>query len=166
MRDRLNDELIDALWNDFPTLFEGETQCISGTFKITKKTVGFDCGNGWEPFVRKALQRLADLGPEIRVTQVKQKLAGLTIYFDCPKELETQCHEIVREADLEAARTCEECGKPGLLRKGGWEEILCEEHAEGRQALCRSCQGRAPRLWYQGPMPPDCPDCGRQLMQG
>jgi len=36
-------------------------------------------------------------------------------------------------AENMAAITCEECGKPGELRTGGWMRTLCDEHEAERQ---------------------------------
>jgi hypothetical protein len=40
---------------------------------------------------------------------------------------------MVRMAESWAAHTCEECGKPGKMRTGGWIRTLCEEHEAERQ---------------------------------
>jgi hypothetical protein len=40
---------------------------------------------------------------------------------------------MVTMAEVWAAHTCEECGKPGKLRSGGWFQTLCDEHEAERQ---------------------------------
>ncbi len=99
-----------------------------------------------------------ELAEGFQLVQVKEKFGGLRFYFRIngrkdftvdifgvgrlrvpdqdeegkrprPPELE-RIQALVREAEQEAARTCEVCGEPGTLRPGGWVQTLCEHHAE------------------------------------
>ena len=162
----MRNDLRDALWNDFPTLFEGVWRGPLSSHEITKDEVGFWCGDGWEPIVRKALERLAKLSPTIQVGQVKEKLSSLTVHFSSPSELNDQCMDIIAEAKRAAESTCEECGCPGVMRDGDCLQTLCDEHGAGRRALCRTCEGRVPRLSLPGGVVPQfCPDCNRQVSE-
>ena len=42
-------------------------------------------------------------------------------------------YNIINEGEAKSEVTCEQCGKPGILRAGGWIRTLCDEHSEGRQ---------------------------------
>ncbi len=69
--------------------------------------------------------------PQVVVEQIKEKFGGLRFYYQGGDEfirgLETM-------AELWAGHTCEECGKPGERRSGGWIRTLCDEHEAERQA--------------------------------
>jgi hypothetical protein len=116
---------------------------------------GFAIGEGWWPIVealcgqinsytkwrnntREALlkdnpynHKIPDAVPQVVVAQIKEKFGGLRFYYDGGDEfirgLETM-------AELWAGHTCEECGKPGERRSGGWIRTLCDDHEAERQA--------------------------------
>ena len=103
-----------------------------------------------------------ELAAGFRLIQVKEKFGGLRFYFDLngrkdftvdifgvgrlripdqdkdglpprPAELD-HINQLIRSAEEEASRTCEACGRPGELRKGGWVVTLCEHHARIKEA--------------------------------
>jgi len=48
-------------------------------------------------------------------------------YFRSREELQKATNELVAQAELESAKTCESCGADGtLIRSGGWLKTLCE----------------------------------------
>jgi len=55
----------------------------------------------------------------------RARLESLTV--DAEPDTLTRIHVLIREAEAEAGRTCEDCGKPGKLRRGGWVRTLCNE---------------------------------------
>lgn len=65
------------------------------------------------------------------VSQIKEKFSGLRFYYDGG---DSTVDGMVRMAESWAARSCEECGKPGKTREGGWIRTLCDEHEAERQA--------------------------------
>lgn len=115
---------------------------------------GFAVGAGWWPIIealclqidsytkwrnntREALlkdnphkQKIPNEVPQVVVEQIKEKFGGLRFYYqggdDFVRGLETM-------AELWASHTCEECGKPGTRRNGGWIRTLCDEHEAERQ---------------------------------
>jgi hypothetical protein len=65
------------------------------------------------------------------VLQAKEKFGGLRFYLlNEPPEL----HAIIQQAENQSYKTCEQCGAPGKARNGGWIKVLCDEHAQGREA--------------------------------
>lgn len=116
---------------------------------------GFAIGTGWWPIVeslcgqidsytkwrnntRQALLKdnphnlsIPEEVPQVIVEQIKEKFGGLRFYYqggdDFIRGLETM-------AEVWANHTCEECGKPGTRRSGGWVQTLCDEHEAERQA--------------------------------
>lgn len=96
-------------------------------------------GEGWGGI----LERLWAVKPACAsVTQVKEKFGGLRVYHSGiaagPKWTDEEdaayraFEEAVDQAEGESYKTCEECGAPGVPRRGGWIKTLCETHASGR----------------------------------
>lgn len=108
---------------------------------------GFAVGPGWWPIIEALCAQIqyhinwkqeekekygrGDGCPDVIVAQIKEKFGGLRFYYDggdaCVRGMVTMAEEW-------AARTCEECGKPGVIRGGGWIRTLCDEHEAERQA--------------------------------
>lgn len=100
---------------------------------------------GWHAVVVHLLGKIDavltdEQAAEFRILQIKQKLAGLRLYYSAgkapdgdPSAGSTQegfPHTLVRalidEADQECQRTCELCGKAGkMLEDRGWLEVRC-----------------------------------------
>jgi hypothetical protein len=68
---------------------------------------------------------------QVVVEQIKEKFGGLRFYYQGGDDT---IQGMVRMAEAWADRSCEECGKPGKSRGGGWIKTLCDEHEEQRQA--------------------------------
>lgn len=68
--------------------------------------------------------------PQVKMRQIKEKFGGLRIYYDGGDDA---IGGMVDMAEAIAEVTCEECGKPGHSRSGGWIKTLCDEHEEERQ---------------------------------
>lgn len=59
-----------------------------------------------------------------KAVQVKEKFASLRFYMNhYVKEIE----DLIDEAEEKCSKTCEECGRPGKLREGGWLKTLCDK---------------------------------------
>lgn len=115
--------LVAALVRDFPTLFAlaldpNERMAAFGTC---------ECGDGWEPIIRRACEKLANNCPDLRFDCIKEKFGGLRLYTlgGAPEE----AWDIIAAAEQESYTTCERCGKPGDMRDGGWIQTLCDAHA-------------------------------------
>lgn len=122
-------ELDEALVRDFPLLYRDRY----GDMMRTAMCWGFDCGDGWEPLVRRLSERLEGVirmdGGDARALQVKEKFGGLRFYIGMgfrSEENALRVEEAIQEAEEESLRTCEECGREGKVRGGGWLTCLCE----------------------------------------
>jgi hypothetical protein len=60
---------------------------------------------------------------QTRAVQVKEKFGGLRFYigFGSP-----EIYGMIRMAEEISLRTCEDCGRPGKKRGGGWIRTLCD----------------------------------------
>lgn len=73
----------------------------------------------------------------IQVDQIKEKFGGLRFYVtpvNCDNYLSDSIDGMIDMAEAMSYTICEDCGKPGILRSGGWIRTLCDEHEEKRQA--------------------------------
>lgn len=101
---------------------------------------GFAVGAGWWPILESLCSNIqqhldwanreSEVVPQVVVEQIKEKFGGLRFYYQGGDE---QIHGMVRMAEAWADSSCEECGKPGERRSGGWIRTLCEEHEAERQ---------------------------------
>lgn len=97
-------------------------------------------GEGWEQLVLDAHAKLVEIDPDYRISQVKEKFGGLRYYVSLSnREMWKQAEQIIRAAEAESLRTCEECGTE--------EEVETNSLGDGYHwifTLCGEC--RAKRL--------------------
>lgn len=103
--------LHEALIRDFPGLY-------------TSLDWGFECGDGWEPLIRRLSAILEPLGA--KATQVKEKFGTLRFYAAACTDA---AHDAIDAAENESETTCEDCGLPGALRSDSWIRTLCDKDA-------------------------------------
>lgn len=99
-------------------------------------------GDGWQSIIWRLHLDLEEIIPGYGVRQIKEKMGGLRYYITVPPNVtEDAFHRAyarINEAEQEAWRTCEVCGRPGTTRGGWWLKTLCEEHETERQEKRRS----------------------------
>jgi len=111
---------------------------------FSKPYGGFAVGPGWWPIIEvlcSNIQRHTNFWnknhetrpvvEQVVVQQIKEKFGGLRFYHTGGDDA---IRGMVRMAESWAEITCEECGKPGKSRRGGWIRTLCDEHEAERQA--------------------------------
>lgn len=126
----MNSENTDKLYNDFPELYRGHTKSV----RESAMPWGFECGNGWFQLIYNLSKEITDFckkkGIEIpEVMQVKQKFGSLRYYYEGSV---TEIDLMIEKAENDSLTTCEFCGQPGVLRRGGWLEVLCEKCVKER----------------------------------
>lgn len=119
----------DELVQSCPLLFRGES------------SFGFECSAGWHAVISKlclGIEKLIVAMPEAErfqeeapgellygVAQVKEKFGTLRFYMHCESEGMTA---LIDAAEGESAKTCETCGKPGVLRTDRyWIYTSCDD---------------------------------------
>lgn len=103
---------------------------------------GFEFDNGWKNLIDKCLQKLqyfCDLcskdGREVQVVanQAKEKFGTLSFYTSAygADSIESSIiDDIITEAEIRSAHTCEVTGKDGTVcKRGGWYRTLSYEQA-------------------------------------
>jgi len=122
-------ELDEKLCKDFPTVFRDRHEDPTQTAMCW----GFECGDGWEPLIRKACKAIEAFNqtvlPDARVvaTQIKEKFGTLRFYVNYYYDA---IEPALKEAEKKSAKTCEECGKPGKLRGKFWVYTACRKHTK------------------------------------
>lgn len=127
------EEFAKKMETQFPKMFEGQYG-------------GFSVGPGWWPILESLcanIQSYTDWKneqkekfnrgegcPQVTVEQIKEKFGGLRFYYQGGDD---RVDGMVRMAEAWADHSCEECGKPGERRSGGWIRTLCDEHEAERQ---------------------------------
>lgn len=86
-------------------------------------------GEGWYDLISDLDKQIAVLDPGYTIAQVKEKFGGLRFYIDeVNPDVRSQIEDLIKVAEGKAAKTCEDCGKPALLRRvNGWYSTLCDE---------------------------------------
>ena len=139
------DPRIDALVEIYPRLFKGRPPRSWS-----------DLSAGWTEIVRCLFADLDAMlsdrqAASLEITQIKEKLAGLRVYRELgrsktlavdlfapgsverlearprrPSAVFLRIGERVRQAEVQAAQTCQHCGQPGTRRQlSGWLVTLC-----------------------------------------
>lgn len=87
-----------------------------------------ECGPGWYPIVAELDRGIAAADPAARYCQIKEKFGGLRVYLDSAETPEVEA--LILAAEDRAARTCEACGQPGMLRaERSYMQTLCDRHS-------------------------------------
>ena len=96
---------------------------------------GFQCDDGWYKLIDKLSNEITKIDPNIQATCVKEKFGTLRFYFEGAQDEKTcdKIHNLLHNYDTISSKTCEECGKPGKLRKLEW----------WLQTLCNTCFKKA-----------------------
>jgi len=118
----MNNKLEAKLLKKYPTLYR---QYDEETIYTSPMAEGFCCGGGWFDIIDRLSFKLEPL--PVEAAQVKEKFGGLRFYVDILDDsVREEVYKYVNEAEAEAAKTCEICGKPGLLYSGGWLVTRCK----------------------------------------
>jgi len=122
------------LFKKYPELFEYALPPYKGKgdHPITKYHI--ECWKGWLGLIEKLSEELAAIDTEkvVRVTQIKQKFAGLRYYitFLHGKEpsYKEEISKLIREYESFSFKVCEACGDPGSRAKEdtGYLLTLCD----------------------------------------
>ncbi len=94
----------------------------------------FECSGGWRWLWEAGAEMIKDNGiPKgFRSSQLKENFGTIRWYYDSNDDCE-DTSSIIDAVEHLSAYVCEDCGKPGRVRQGGWMRCLCPEHAGGRR---------------------------------
>lgn len=99
--------------------------------------IGGNVNPGWVPIVDELQAAILEIDPDVKVEQVKEKFGGLRYYYFTDSDREPEIEELVRAAEVKAAKTCEVCGAdapdgPDTWGQG-WLNTLCPTHGKLRE---------------------------------
>ena len=122
-------KLDEKLCEKYPKIFIDRNKPMDQTAMCW----GMQCGDGWYWLIDKLcgffMKIQEQTGAEVVATQVKEKFGGLRIHYEFLGVINDNCKEMIakhiRDAEIEASKTCEQCGNPGKLVRKDWIETLC-----------------------------------------
>jgi hypothetical protein len=136
----LNDEFREAVLPDStqlgarPDKFSGLKDSYP---ELVRPDFEIQCGEGWTRLLEAFLTRVREFLPEgvgFELRQVRQKLGSLEIRWRTPLARESEAEREIAKAYALAVhrslRTCERCGKPGVMRLSdvGRLFVACNDH--------------------------------------
>lgn len=120
--------------NGAPRCAPGWDERLARRYPRVFGSMGPSTGPGWSWLWEAGAQSVKDAGipRAFRTTDAKEKYGGIRWYVE--GDTSTVVDDIVDAVEVLSDFICEDCGAPGLTRKGGWIRTLCECHAGGRKA--------------------------------
>jgi uncharacterized protein with HEPN domain len=104
---------------------------------------GFACGDGWFTIIDRLSAKLT-ADPNLVVSQLKEKMGLLTVYFDATElaspEIEAATDVALRRACRESKRSCEICGAPGAYKKRGHRVSVLSKPCEWLDEIEEACR--------------------------
>ena len=95
-----------------------------------RRSIG--CAKGWYGLIVGLERELATLDPDFKVLEVTERYGTLRWDFDCAPAVYAAMASLVDEAETASERTCERCGRAGvLMNRNGWYTTLCPFCARG-----------------------------------
>lgn len=135
-----HNDIVSELENKYPKMFPNGLGYIStgpGWWPVVAELCSaIDTHTKWTNTRRKELLEnnpydavIPKEVPQVIVDQIKEKFGGLRFYYQGGDDY---IRGLVSMAESWASKTCEQCGAPGVIRRGGWIRTLCDDHAKNR----------------------------------
>lgn len=130
----MNKENTKKLFESFPLLYADKDESM----RVSLLCFGFEYGDGWFDLTWELSEKLENLIKEWlpknlehidyhpRAAQMKEKFGVLTFYMTSYTDEMT---EVIHEYMKKSKYVCENCGKEGKIRAGGYILTLCDECA-------------------------------------
>ncbi|MCJ2074437.1 hypothetical protein MKK68_02010 [Methylobacterium sp. E-016] len=98
---------------------------------FTKQTPA--TGPGWLWLWEGGAQAIVASGVprSFKTEDMKEKFGEIRWYHQADEDCQ-YAEDIIDAVEHLSAFVCEDCGRPGRIRKGGWLRCLCDLHAKGR----------------------------------
>lgn len=120
-----------AAFDDFtlslPMPTEDELDSLSLKHHAISSVLGV--GPGWLWLLDATFSYVHELSPgeEWHTTQIKEKFAGLRLYYSGHPGDDGD--DVIEAAEMISHYVCDVCGGPGKVRKGGWWRTTCDAHS-------------------------------------
>jgi len=123
------------LLDDIKEAYRRNHECLPGGICYEGYTVSlglYSVGPGWAVLIDQAFKAIEDADPPVKIFQIKEKWGGLRIYTNIINDkVDKKLLDIMKRSYY----ICEDCGNPGMLRKGERLKTLCDKHANGREII-------------------------------
>ena len=88
--------------------------------------VGYvSCGIGWYLILRKLIQRVISLDPDISILQIKEKFGEIQFYVNSASP---EVNNVISDFAVLSGTVCESCGtKDDVTMEGEWVKAFCPE---------------------------------------
>ena len=120
----MKEELQEKLFRKYPKLYGRKDLPMQETCMCW----GIECGEGWFDILDRLSHQLSKY--DVYAEQVKEKFGGLRFYVSFGVNINEadvdEIYKLIGEAETKSMQTCENCGKPGITRQGGWIRTLCD----------------------------------------
>lgn len=121
----MNEQLTKQLNEKYPNLYRRNRD------RNVAIPFGFEHGDGWYDLIDRLSAKLEaeilKMNMRDRVSiyaqQVKEKFGTLRFYMTSGTD---EMYKAIDEAEMESAKTCEDCGQLGEIRSGSWIRTLCD----------------------------------------
>jgi hypothetical protein len=130
----MSPELEAKIITKYPKMFPG----ADGS-RLAIDMFGIETGDGWYTLIDTLcsdIQGMIDNSQDrenpitqVVLIQVKEKFGTLRFYYSGGNDL---IRGMAWFAESMSEHICETCGKPGVLRGGGWLVTACDEHSRGK----------------------------------
>lgn len=121
----------------FANQLEKQRHTITRCLLECSRKIHRSCGEGWYSLIDACEKELAAIGIENNHwVQIKEKLGGLRLCFDCSHLTsagQKQAHKIALKFERQAWQTCEKCGSQDdvTTKNGGYIVTRCKSCHEG-----------------------------------
>lgn len=116
----MDQKLEQKLYTKYPALFAQHKLSMQETCMCW----GISTGDGWYHILDQMCQKIQETGKKVEFTQVKEKFGTLRVYTNYHED---DVEDIITWAVKLSAVTCEECGNPGKINRGGWLSVRCKK---------------------------------------
>lgn len=141
--EKAHNDIVSKLEKTYPKMFPNGLGYIStgpGWWPIIEELCSaIETHTNWTNKRRKELlesnpyeAKIPNEVSQVVVDQIKEKFGGLRFYYHGGDDF---IRGLVRMAESWASKSCEQCGAPGVIRRGGWIRTLCDAHARNRETI-------------------------------
>lgn len=100
------------------------------TYESRYPELAYECSLGWYELIDNCVDKMVKADPDVVFHQIKEKFAGLRIYYSTSGVADNLLEDYVAQAEDLAEKTCEFCGsthKVSLKVRNFWYRTLCGE---------------------------------------
>lgn len=129
---RMKKEYAQLIFQKCPLIYRGRNKGP----KHNLMCFGFECSSGWFDMIFELSKKVEEIAETMKanglpedelpmVSQIKEKFGTLRFYMSSTTE---EIQNLINQAEHASSQACEQCGKPGSLKKHGSRFLtVCDE---------------------------------------